>query len=176
MTKKLKNYAWLILLCGSIQLSYSPWVQAEGLPEHQLKAAFIYNFAIYTHWPNEIGDSFSLCIYGEHSFGSELDKLQEKKVNQHFITVKYTNQINELSDCQMVFISYPSKFNIKDILNPLKGKPVLTITDDINQESTALNFILEDKKIKFDVNLAIAKSSGLSFSSQLLRFAREVHE
>ncbi len=166
----------LIFLCGFIQLSYSPLVQAEGVPEHQLKAAFLYNFAIYTSWPNDFSDSFNLCIYGEHSFGSELDKLQEKKVNQHFITVKYTNHINNLADCQMVFISQSAMLDMKAILDSLTGKPILTIADGINQKGAALSFILEDAKIKFDVSLVVAKTSGLSFSSQLLRFAREVHE
>ena len=109
-------------------------------------------------------------------FGNELDKLKEKKVNQHFITIKYTNHINDLADCQMIFISRSSMPDIKAILDPLKGKPILTIVDDINPNGAAINFIVVDQKIRFDVNLVITESSGLKLSSQLLRFAREVHE
>jgi len=174
--KILEDYFLLILFCGFIHLGFSPLVQAEGMPEHRLKAAFLYNFAIYTRWPNDFSESLNLCIYGEHSFGNELDKLQEKKVNQHFIKIKYTDHINNLADCQMVFISQSPMLGMKAILDSLTDKPILTVADNINQEGAVLSFILEDGKLKFDVNLVIAKNSGLSFSSQLLRFAREIHE
>ncbi len=176
LMQKLKCSTLLILLCGLGQLGYSPLVHAEGLPEHRLKAAFLYNFAIYTQWPDDIINRFNLCIYGKHSFGNELNQLQEKKVNQQFITVKYTNQINDLVDCHMVFISASSIVDMHDILVSLKDRPILTITDFINQEGAAMNFILEDNKVKFDVDLVVAKASGLNFSSQLLRFARKVHQ
>ena len=173
---KLKHYALLIFLCGFIQLGHSPLAQADQLPEYQIKAAFLYNFAIYTHWPNDIGDSFNLCIYGKHSFGNTLDKLQEKKVNQRFITIKYITHINDPADCQMVFISPSPTLDIKAVLDPLKGKPILTIVDNIDPNGATINFFLVDQKIRFDVNLVIAERSGLNFSSQLLRFAREVHK
>ena len=176
LMQKLKCCTLLILLCGFVQLSYTPLVQAEGLPEHRLKAAFLYNFAIYTQWPDDIINRFNLCIYGEHSFGNELDQLQEKKINQHYITVKYTHQINDLVDCHMVFISASSIVDMNDILVYLKDRPTLTIADSTSPKGAALSFILEDNKVKFDVNLVVAKTSGLNFSSQLLRFARKVHQ
>lgn len=176
--QKLGNCALFLLLFGFGQLGHSPLVRAEGLPEYRLKAAFLYNFAIYTQWPDVIYDSFNLCIYGEHSFGNELSQLQKKQVNQRNITIKFTDQVEDLSVCQMVFISRPSTSDMKNILGSLQDKPILTITDNPGdqQYDAMLNMIVINGKIKFDVNLVVTRNSGLNFSSQLLRFAREVYK
>jgi YfiR/HmsC-like len=167
-----------ILLCGFIQLSLSSIVHAQALPEYQVKAAFLYNFANYTQWPVNIGSSFNICIYGDHPFGDELNQLQDKKINQLDISISYINQIESLSNCQMVFISHSAAFAIKAIHNHLKDKPVLKITDNLNSlhDGITINIVVVDGKIKFDVNLLAARNSGLNLSSQLLRFAREVYK
>lgn len=176
--KKPKLHALIILVCGFIQLNLPSIVQAEALPEYRVKAAFLYNFANYTQWPDDIGNNFNICIYGEHSFGDELQQMQEKKINQRDILINYTTQIESLAICQIVFISHSSTFAIKAILDHLKDKPVLKVTDNLNKihDGTTINLVVTGGKIKFDVDLAAAQSSGLNLSSQLLRFAREVYK
>lgn len=176
--KKLEQLALILLFLGFFHLNVSSAAQAEALPEYQVKAAFLYNFANYTQWPDDIGNKFDICIHGEHFFGSELNQMQEKKINQRDISINYTNQIEDLGDCQMVFISHTSAFIIKAILDHLKDRPVLKITDNLNRlhEGVTINIVVVHGKIKFDVDLSAAKSSGLDLSSQLLRFAREVYK
>lgn len=175
---KLGQLALILLFLGFFHLNVSSTAQAEALPEYRVKAAFLYNFANYTQWPDDIGNKFDICIHGEHFFGNELNQMQEKKINQRDISIKYTTQIEELGDCQMVFISHSSAFTIKTILDHLKDRPVLKITDNLNRlhEGVTINIVVVHGKIKFDVDLSAAKSSGLDLSSQLLRFAREVYK
>lgn len=174
--RKLKYCVFLILLCVFSQLGYSPIARADELPEYRLKTAFLYNFATYTQWPNDIGDHFNLCVYGKHSFGNELDSLQGKKVNEHAITVKYIDHVDDLVICRMVFFSRASKQGIDDMFDSLSNKPILVITDDFVHERGMINLAIEADKVKFDIDLAATRNSGLNFSSQLLRFAREVHK
>src|SRR5690606_11584564 len=56
-------------------------------PEYQLKAAFLYNFALFTEWPADTVNTLRLCIHGRDPFGPELDDLQGRPVRERQIIV-----------------------------------------------------------------------------------------
>ena len=173
------SFAKLYLLLFCAILSYSPYVRAEELDEYTLKAAFLYNFAAYTTWPDSDASTFSLCIYGSDPFGKDLDSLmQKKRVNDRTIAIHRTNNIDRLDSCQMVFISRSSIDNLKDVINILQDKPILIVADSPNsaQQGVTLNMEVKNEKVTFEANLIVAKKAGLNLSSQLLRFATVVHQ
>ncbi|WP_292926529.1 YfiR family protein [Nitrosomonas sp.] len=158
-------------------MSYSSHARADELDEHTLKAAYLYNFAVYTTWPDTDASTFNLCIYGNDPFGKNLDSLmQKKRVNDRTITIHRTNNIDRLDLCQLVFISHSSIDNLKAVIITLQDKPVLIVADSPGtiQQGVALNMEIKDEKITFDANLKVARKAGLNLSSQLLRFATSV--
>lgn len=174
------SFAKLYLLLFWVILSYSPHARADELDEYTLKAAFLYNFAAYTTWPDS-GDAstFNLCIYGSDPFGKNLDTLmQKKRINDRTITIHRMNNIDRLDSCQMVFISRSPSDNLKDIINTLQDKPVLIVADSPNSAQQGVTLIMEVKneKVTFEANLIVARKAGLNLSSQLLRFATVVHQ
>ena len=62
----------LALLCLGL-LTYAPAAKSDDLPEYRLKAAFLYNFAVFTEWPADVGSTLNLCVYGQDPFGEDLD-------------------------------------------------------------------------------------------------------
>ncbi|MDE2388725.1 MAG: YfiR family protein, partial [Betaproteobacteria bacterium] len=72
-------YAWLLVFALSygLPVAHTP-AQANNTLEYQVKAAFIYNFIAFTHWPESTGGTINLCVYGEDHFGKEIDKLQNR--------------------------------------------------------------------------------------------------
>ena len=68
-----------LLWCAAI-------ARAEEFPEYRLKAAFLFNFAVYTDWPAEVGSTLNLCIYGADPFGRDVDGLQGKAVGTDDLT------------------------------------------------------------------------------------------
>ena len=56
----------------------------------------------------------------------------------------------------------------------LKGVPVLTIgeTPGFAKNGGIINLILEDNKVRFEVNVQAAKDADLNISSRLLALAR----
>ena len=172
-------FAKLCLLLYWVIMSYSPSAWAEETPEYTLKGAFLYNFAIFTTWPDRGIDTFNLCIYGKDPFGMDLDELMKKKrINDHPITIHRTDNIDHLDPCQLVFVSRLSIDNLKNVINTLQDKPVLIVTDNPGtiQQGVALNMEVKDEKITFEANLKVARKAGLNLSSQLLRFATAVHQ
>jgi hypothetical protein len=69
-------------------LSFALPIRAEPLPEYRLKTAFLYNFALFTEWPSDVGGTLHVCVHGADPFGTELDALQGKSVGERSIVVQ----------------------------------------------------------------------------------------
>ncbi len=160
-----------------ILISFTNQSLANETTEYRLKTAFLYNFAVYTEWPENISGVFNLCFYGKHSFQAYLEHLEQKEINALPIAVKNINNLNALKDCHMIYLSRSVFVDLTQITAHLDNRPILTVSDypDGIENGIMLNMVVsEEGKIAFEVNLTEAKKSGLNFSSQLLRIARKV--
>lgn len=150
--------------------------RSEELPEYRLKAAFLYNFAVFTEWPADVGSTINLCIHGADPFGSELDSLQGKKVGERSLAVHRKAQREALNACQIVFIASTAADQLPRVLDTVRGLPVLTVADTPGamQLGVALNMQVTQGRITFEANLKSARAARLNLSSRLLRLATEV--
>lgn len=151
---------------------------ADEIIEYQVKAAFVYNFIAFTHWPDSTDQTINLCIYGEDYFGKEIDKLQNRSINNRHIKVMRIADLNQLKACQAIFFSKSVSNHLSSILNNLQNEPILTLADSPNAtaEGIAINMSLVNEKIVFEINLAKVRASGLDISSKLLQLAVKVHQ
>ena len=62
------------------------------------------------------------------------------------------------------------------ILEALQGQNVLTVGEDgaFTQCGGIINFVKEDNRVRFEVNVTAAERAGLKISSRLLALARIV--
>ncbi|TXI29346.1 MAG: YfiR family protein [Nitrosomonas oligotropha] len=152
--------------------------KADSIVEYQVKAAFIYNFIAFTQWPENVGQTINLCVYGEDFFGSEIDKLQNKPVDKRHIKVARIDNPEKLTGCQVIFFSKSVSSNLSNLLSSLPGQPILTLADNPNaiSQGVIINMNLVNEKIVFEINLGIARKSGLDISSKLLQLAAKVHQ
>jgi YfiR/HmsC-like len=167
---------WIIGLAGL--LAFAPAARADDLPEYRLKAAFLYNFALFTEWPAEVGGTLNLCIHGNDPFGKELDGLQGKAVGERSLAVQRKAIGESVGSCQVVFIAASSIGSLPRVLEGLRGRPVLVVTDSPGaaRQGAALNMAVAQNRITFEANLQAARGAGLNLSSKLLRLATEVHQ
>lgn len=159
-------------------LSFAPAAWGNDLPEYRLKSAFLYNFVLFTEWPAEVGTTFNLCIHGQDLFGTELDALQGKTVGGRSIVVQRMVGRESLNGCQVVFIAASAMGGLPRVLEVLRGSPVLTVADspDAARQGVAVNMVVGQSKISFEVNLKAARGARLNLSSKLLRLATEVYQ
>jgi hypothetical protein len=164
------------ILCFAALLSFAAAARADALPEYRIKAAFLYNFALFTEWPAEVGSTLNLCVTGADPFGAELDPLQGKSVGERTLAVLRKAAGAPLGDCQIVFVASTSMGTLPRVLESLRGRPVLTVTESVGaaRQGAALNLAVEQNKVSFEANLQAARSAGLNLSSKLLRLATEV--
>jgi hypothetical protein len=165
--------AWCLALA---LIAFAPAALSDDLPEYRLKAAFLYNFALFTEWPASIGSTLNLCVYGQDPFGKEIDALEGKPVGDRRIVIRRVTSIEGLTVCQVVFIADPSGDDISRVLSALRGATVLIIADapGAAKQGVALNMNVVKNKITFEANLTAARAANLKLSSKLLGLATEV--
>src|SRR5690349_6957277 len=106
--------ALLLMLCGLGQALAGDVV----LPEYQVKALFLVNFAKYVEWPENAvrGQSFVIGILGEDSFGAHLRQAAEgKSAGGKPIEIRKIEALEDLASCQILFISSSEKKRMADI-------------------------------------------------------------
>ena len=80
-----------------------------------------------------------------------------------------------LRGCQIAFIS-ASVRETRTVLNALNGASTLTVGESPNfaRDGGMINFVLENQRVRFEINLGAAKRARLRISSKLLSLARIV--
>jgi hypothetical protein len=151
--------------------------------EYQLKAAFLLNFARFVEWPSDAfasdKTSITFCVFKRDPFAGALDEvLRGKSINNHTFTVKRINELSELQSCQIVFVSEREARLLPEILARLKGVSTLVVGegDDFAERGGAIEFFLENNKLRFAVNVDAIGRARLQASSKLLALARIVHD
>jgi hypothetical protein len=159
------------------------WAQANPPLEYQVKAAFLLNFAKFVEWPTDAfpGDKapITFCVFGHDPFGSALDELiRGKTINSREVLARRINELPDLRLCQLVFVSDREDKRLSEILNSLRGASTLVVGegDGFAERGGAIQFFLEDNRLRFAVNVDAVQKARLTVSSKLLALARIVHD
>jgi hypothetical protein len=170
-----RTWAWVCLL------GFAPGTARADSREYQIKAAFLVNFMQFVTWPSNafVNDDAPFCIgvLGDDPFGPALDQtVQGETVNRHKILVRRGRRIEDCKDCQMVFVSRSEEKNLPEILATLDSGPVLTVSETrgFARNGGIINFYLEGKKVRFEINPAVAQHDNLKISAQLLNLGKIV--
>lgn len=152
--------------------------------EYLIKAGFIYNFAKLMEWPAPVfpqaNSPIVIGILGDTDpFQGTLDDvLRGKQVNGHPFVVKHFKWKEDVRGCNILFVSSSAMPHLDELFRAIRGLPILTIGDTpgFAERGGIINFVLEDNRVRFDINVAAAKQANITISSRLLALARIVPE
>ena len=148
--------------------------------EDKIKAAFVYNFTKYIEWvDDDTTDSFEIGIIGDSDIIFPLQEIAEKElVNNRKIEVIHFQDIQDINSCNILYISASEADELRDILKKIDGRNILTISDSTGfaLKGVAINFVIVEGKLKFEMNSNVINEAGLKVSSQLLKLAILVGE
>ncbi|HEU5053045.1 MAG TPA: YfiR family protein [Hanamia sp.] len=167
----LKKLLFIVLLsCTGIHVSAQ-----DATQEANLKAAFIYNIAKYIDWGGYNNrNEFIIGVVGNSS--KVIIPLQEIAKNRTIankrIVIVTIDNLAQIKDCDIVFISKESPFSLSSILSRLApGELTISESKGYASRGTDFNFVIVDQRLKFEANLKAISSSGLKAGSQLLKLA-----
>lgn len=171
--------ALLALLVGGRSAVFAP---AEVSKEYQLKAAFLYNFTKFVEWPApswlESKSPIVLGVFGGNPFGASLEQaVQGRSVNGHPLIVRTVTSVAEARSTHLLFVAAGvSDQDFRELQTTVAGLPVLTVgeTTSFAKLGGMITFVLQENKIRFEINVAAAQRSGLKISAQLQKLATAV--
>jgi YfiR/HmsC-like len=143
--------------------------------ETRIKAAFIYNFARFVEWPARTGSgSMRIGILGRGELASPLEEIVKgKSANGRPIEVTHIGAMTEADCCEILLIERSESKHVREIVQALAEKPVLTVCDGGNclRDGVMIAFQIVEESVRFQVNQEAAQRAGLKVSSQLLKVA-----
>jgi len=153
--------------------------QAQSATEYQVKAAFLFNFAKFVEWP---ADAFpgadaplQICVLGQDPFGHEFEEMiADKTVNAHRIEIIHPSGVPQAKACQVIFVASSERQQAREILRGLRGASVLSVgdTSGFAKMGGIINFVLDDGRVRFEVNVKAAERAHLKISARLLTIAK----
>jgi YfiR/HmsC-like len=165
-------------LCAGL-LVYSPLFAADLHEGDEVEAAFLYRFAGYVDWPPEAlsGQDFTIAVLGSDSIVRELQRiLPQHALKNRPAQVRRIRGLEELRDAQILFVGPQFNDELKTLIARVANRPVLVVTASERglDDGSCVNFLLVDRRVRFEVSLTAADRVGLRVSSELLSVAVRV--
>jgi hypothetical protein len=167
--------AALFAVCATMTAT----AEAPAAKEHELKAAYIYNFAKFTTWP---ATSFSsptaplvVGIIGNEPVATALaSQVKSRTVNGHSVEVRALAANQSIADLHILYAADDA--SLASLQQALATPGLLTIgeTARFAARGGIIRFVIDRNHLQFEINSASAKRLDLSLSSQLLMLARTV--
>lgn len=168
---RIPRVAALIIALPAVLLA---WAGADL--EFQVKAAFLHNFAKFVEWPRAEPERAEFCVglIGPDPFGETIDEMVKgRTIDGKPVIIRRISKMPDARLCQILFINMSGRERLTEVLKNLSaGTLTIGQTDEFLHAGGMINFIIEDKKVRFEVNVEAARKAGLRIRAQLLKLAR----
>ena len=141
----------------------------------QAEAIFIYNFTRLIEWPPDYKKGgFVIGIYGSTDVFNEIQHFVKGKTvgSQPISVVKYNN-VENIGRCHILFVAFGKTKELPAIINQIGNNKTLVVGEKtgILNEGAAINFMVIDDKLKFELKAGNASKYGLKVLSSLEKLA-----
>jgi hypothetical protein len=163
----------------------------QGVPEYKLKAAFVYNFVLFTDWPAAAANAnvnpganssanpsepapLNVCVNTDSALRPALGEFNDRTAKGRRIQVRAWTDVESMRQCHVLVLDSIDREHWAQIRKNLAGAAVLTVADDaeIGRNGAIITLYLENNRIAFDIDVNAARQARLTLSSKLLRLAR----
>ena len=164
---------WLITAAGAAD-------DARTL-EDRVKAAYLYRFAEYVEWPEGAfarrDTPVTIGVLGSETLADELSQaVVGRTINDRPVTVKRLRPGEPLTGVHVLFIGRSESARLNQLAQGAQPRSILTVTesDGALAQGSVINFVVADRRVRFEISLQSAEKSKLKLSSRLLAVAQEV--
>jgi len=162
-----------------------PVVAQESAPplEYQVKAAFLFNFAKFVEWPSDnprdADEGFVICVFDDETLAQSLDRaVSGKTVEGRVFRVLRLQSLDDTRSCRMLYLGSNDTPHLSALLKSIRTTAVLTVGNapGFTRHGGIINFIMQDNRVRFEINPQAADRAGLRISSKLLQLATIVRD
>jgi hypothetical protein len=169
----------LLVLATSSPISAA--AETELGLERSVKAAFLYKFLNYATWPAgafaDASSPFVIGIYGSGPMTQELASLvADRPVSGRPIEVRSVKRDDPFTGLHVLFVDKSETGQLASLAQIAQQRGILLVSESDRALAlgSAINLVVVDGRIRFDISLPAAEKSGVRLSSRLLAVARSV--
>jgi hypothetical protein len=160
-----------VLLCGS--------AGAQEAHEYQVKAAYLSKFPSFINWPPRAGapGPFVIAVIGANDVAAELRELTRGRSHEgRGIEVRELADAQAARDAQLLFVGRGAAPVLPAVVRAVAGASVLIVSESPGalDQGSAVNFVVQNGRVRFAVSLPAASRAGLHISPRMLSAASEV--
>ncbi|MBL8398398.1 MAG: YfiR family protein [Candidatus Accumulibacter sp.] len=166
----------LALVC-----SIAAAAEHRSVDEDAVKAAYVYNFAKFVDWPDELwskSTTVRVCATGaRNAFFHALTALDPRlSIRGKEIEVRTISRAHEAAHCHLLVVT--GSESVGEWLRHARTLPVLTVGDAEGFATVGgvIGLFVERGKVKFEINQDAALRAGIKLSSRLVKLARPVKD
>ncbi|MBX3586402.1 MAG: YfiR family protein [Ramlibacter sp.] len=177
-TRTLRRLGLLLLLL----LMWFPTDKAAAQPvadesqaERRVKAAYLYRFAGYVEWPEGAfagpGAALVIGVWGDDELAADLTTLVAgRTVDGRRIEVREFDDTDPPSGLHILFVSAEHGARLAELGRGarLHGTLVVTESPGALRQGSAINLVMSEGQIRFEVSPEAATRRGLKLSSRLI--------
>ena len=149
--------------------------------ERRVKAAFLYKFVGYIAWP-ESGFArpdtpVAIGVLGDELLAGELaEVVAGRTMDGRPLTVKLVRDASSLPGIHLLFVARSETARLGALARASNGQPLLLVseTEGALDQGSAINFVVNGGRVKFDIAPDAAEKRGVKLSSRLLTVAQNV--
>ena len=150
--------------------------------EAQIKAAFVYNFLKFVEWPagtfRHPQDTLVVAIIGDGVTAEATDHfLASKQIGERPLAIRLLKWDDSLAGVHAVFVASVDGKRLRRILDGAAAEKVLSIGEgeEFAEHGGVIALLIEQRRVRFDIDTDVAQAAGLRISSKLLALTRVVH-
>ncbi len=150
----------------------------DAARENRLRAGYVFNFAKFVEWPAfNPTDDLTVCFVGATGVRDAFAAAAAgKQIGTHRVAARSLEARDPTKGCQIVYIELLAPGSKSSLGAADAG--VLTVGDqrDFIHQGGIVGLFTENNRLRFNINLEIARRAGLKISSSLLQLASHVEE
>jgi hypothetical protein len=171
-----------LALCGLNSASSSaatPGRKEAVILERSVKAAFLFKFIGYVEWPDgtfaKEDSPITIAVLGDDQFADDLAQLVTgRTLQERPLVVRKQKDDNLPMDTHVLFIARQETAHLR-----ARGRlmrPILIVTEEEGalDQGSAINFLMTDGRVRFEVAMDAVEKRHLKLSSRLLTVAQNV--
>jgi hypothetical protein len=170
---------FVALLGGALPMNAS--AQRVEATEATVKAAFLYKFAGYVDWPPSgfaaPDTQFVFGVVNNEEVAAELARVTAgRQIGGHPVVVKRVREGEPLRGINVLFVGRSVSDRLSALMRAAQLPALLIVTETERglEAGSAINFVIADDRVGFEVSVDAAEKNGLKISSRMLAVAKRV--
>ena len=174
----LKFLLKLFIICFAVNIFSISILCASGkYDENEVIAAFVYNISKFIKWDKNKREIL-INVIGDKQVEKCFGMLDSRKSGNLRIKIYFKKSIRNLKGFDILYIdkSYKNKINLETLKSFVPNYKIFTCSNikGFADNIGILEFYKERNRIRFKINIAKLKKSGIFLSSKVLELAKIV--